>query len=52
MKQGLRRLRLATRLGVAARDLSQETITVPWEAIGRVRKKKQSDCHSLTRVRD
>lgn len=36
MQQGLRRLGLARRLGVAARDLAQESIEVPHEAIGRV----------------
>lgn len=36
MKQGLRRLRLAGRLGVAARELAQDSIEVPNEAIGRV----------------
>lgn len=36
MKQGLRRLRLARHLGVAARDLAQESVEVPREAIGRV----------------
>lgn len=36
MKQGLRRLRLAGRLGVAARELAQGNIEVPSEAIGRV----------------
>lgn len=37
MQRGLRRLGLAGRLGVAARDLAQESIEVPQEAIGRVR---------------
>lgn len=36
MKQGLRRLRLADRLGVAPRDLAQESVEVPREATGRV----------------
>ncbi|CAN0550040.1 unnamed protein product, partial [Ectocarpus sp. 8 AP-2014] len=36
MRQGLRRLRLADRLGVAPRDLAQESIEVPREATGRV----------------
>lgn len=36
IRQGLRRLRLADRLGVAPRDLAQESIEVPREATGRV----------------
>lgn len=36
VKQGLRRLRLACRLGVAARDLASDTVEVPREGIGRV----------------
>lgn len=39
VKQGLQRLRLACRLGVAARDLASETVEVPKEGIGRVRVK-------------
>lgn len=36
MRQGLRRLRLACRLGTSVRDLVAESIEVPREAIGRV----------------
>ncbi|CAN0518263.1 unnamed protein product, partial [Ectocarpus sp. 12 AP-2014] len=42
MRQGLRRLRLADRLGVAPRDLTQESIEVPREATGRVIGKKRA----------
>ncbi|CAM9491497.1 unnamed protein product, partial [Hapterophycus canaliculatus] len=42
MRQGLRRMRLAARLGVAARDLAQETVKIPREAIGRVIGKKRA----------
>ena len=37
MRQGLRRLRLAYRLGVSARDLVVEKKEIPTDAIGRVR---------------
>ncbi|CAM9770813.1 unnamed protein product, partial [Ectocarpus sp. 12 AP-2014] len=42
MRQGLRRLRLADRLGVAPRDLAQESIEVPREATGKVIGKKRA----------
>eukprot|EP00903_Cladosiphon_okamuranus_P007059 g6862.t1 len=42
MQRGLRRLGLAGRLGVAARDLAHETIEVPHEAIGRVIGKRRA----------
>lgn len=38
VKQGLRRLRLACSLGVAARDLASATVEVPRDNIGRVRR--------------
>ncbi|CAM9483848.1 unnamed protein product, partial [Laminaria digitata] len=42
MRQGLRRLRLACRLGTSVRDLVTESIEVPREAIGRVIGKKRA----------